>query len=162
MTEHPIRLPSLPEIGHPEMYYAKRVHLADKTGNLHMHEAYKVGQYVTLALNPSLTWEQKLRYFQHALRRHCVPPPLPDEQVWMFYRSLAHLVREHCGAEALRLASAEDESYVQRLKLGIPRDLIEDEAERFFQRIVGFGDTCPFYLHQEDWEQLKLLRNQWV
>jgi len=161
MTAQP-PLPPLPEIGHPESYYAKRVHLADKMGDLHTHEAYKVGQYVTLALDPSLSWDQKLRYFQHAIKRHCVPPPLPDEAIWMFYHSLSNLVREHCGAEALRIASEEDELYVKRLKLGVNRETIEDEAELFFLRMLGFVDHCPIHFNEEDWAQLKVLRDQWI
>lgn len=161
MTAHP-PLPSLPEIGHPEAYYAKRVHLADKMGDHHTHEAYKVGQYVTLALEPSLTWDQKLRYFQHAIKRHCVPPPLPDEDVWMFYHGLSNLVREYCGEEALRIASAEDELYVRRIKLGVPHETIEDEAETFFFKMLGYSDTCPLHFNEEDWHQLKLLRDQWI
>jgi len=162
MNEHPTPLPSLPEIGYPEAYYAKRVQLADRAGDVHAHEAYKVGQYITLALDERLSWDQKLRYFVHALKRHCVPPPLPDEQLWLFYRSLAHLVREHCGAEALRLASEADESYDARLRAGVPRAVIEDEAENLFTKMLGFGEACPFHFNEDDWVQLKLLRNQWV
>jgi hypothetical protein len=162
MTEHPTPLPPLPEIGHPEVYYARRVQMADRAGDLHTYEAHKVGQYITLGLDRMLTWEQKLRYFVHALKRHCVPPPLPDEQVWMFYRGLAYLVREHCGAEALRLASEADESYDKRQHAGVSRAQIEDEAEEFFHKLLGFGEKCPFYFNEEDWAQLKLLRNQWI
>ena len=109
---HPTRqLPAMPEIGRPESFYAKLVHTADRQGDTHGHEAAKVGQYVTLAMDPSLHWEEKLKYFQHALKRHCVPPPYPDDDVWMFYQQLAELVRAHCGQEALRLASLEDDLY---------------------------------------------------
>src|SRR5256885_4079759 len=73
--------PPLPEIGHPETYYAKQVHRADKRGDQHAHEAYKVGQYITLGLNPYLPWPDKLKYFRHALARHCNPPPYPDDEV---------------------------------------------------------------------------------
>src|SRR5947207_48330 len=111
-------LPSLPEIGRPASYYANLVRAADKAGDIHAHEAGKVGQYITLALDPELPWGSKKRYFDHALRRHCVPPPIPDEPVWIFYRSLANLVRQHAGQEALRLASKEDDLYAMRSKLG--------------------------------------------
>ena len=69
------QLPPLPEIGHPEPYYARQCHLADREGDSHRREAFKVGQYVSLALDPHLSWPEKLKYFQHALKRHCVPPP---------------------------------------------------------------------------------------
>src|ERR1700733_5185134 len=98
-------IPPLPEVGLPESYYAKRVKDADRSGKHHAREAYKVGQFITLGLNRRLEWEKKLRYFRHALRSHCQPPPLPSEKLWMFYGQLADLVRQHAGAEALRLAS---------------------------------------------------------
>jgi hypothetical protein len=155
-------LPGMPEIGRPESFYAKRVHHADKAGDHHLHEAYKVGQYVTLALDKALSWEQKLRYFQHALKRHCQPPPIPDEEVWMFYRKLAGLVKEHCGAEALRMAIEEDENYAMRINLGATREHIEDEAEQFFIKLLGHADHCPDHFNEGDWVQLKLLRDQWI
>ena len=66
--------PSLPEIGHPEMFYAKLAKHAEHKGDHHLHEAAKVGQYITLALDRSLSWQQKLRYFRHALDRIGVSP----------------------------------------------------------------------------------------
>ena len=159
ISEHR-QLPPLPEIGHPESYYAKLVHRADAVGNKHAHEAYKVGQYITLAIDPHLTWEEKLKYFQHALKRHCVPPPLPDDDVWVFYRGLADLVRQHAGQEALRMASTEDDLYAARLAMGQTREHIEDEAEEFFGRLVP--PECPPWLNEEDYNQLKLIRDQWI
>jgi len=75
----PRTFPPMPEIGRPEAYYAKHVHRADKLNDLHSHEAFKVGQYITLGLNPYLSWPEKLKYFRHALNRHCNPPPYPDD-----------------------------------------------------------------------------------
>ena len=154
------QLPPLPQIGHPEAYYAKQVHLADRNSDRHSHEANKVGQYVTLALDPHLTWDEKLKYFRHALKRHCVPPPLPDDDVWMFYRSLADLVRQYAGQEALRLTSTEDDLYAARVSMGQTREKIEDEAEQFFARIVP--GECPEWFNEEDYGQLKLIRDQWI
>jgi len=156
------QLPPLPEIGRPESYYAKLVHRADKAGDVHAHEAAKVGQYITLALDPHLTWEEKLKYFKHALKRHCVPPPYPDDDVWMFYQQLADLVRQYAGQEALRLASLEDDLYAARLSMGQAREKIEDDAEHFFLRLLGTGDTCPDWFNETDWSQLKLIRDQWI
>ena len=45
------QFPPMPEIGKPESFYAQHVHAADKAGDIHAHEAYKVGQYVTLAMD---------------------------------------------------------------------------------------------------------------
>ena len=160
MTQ-PREMPPMPEIGHPESYYAKAVHHADRVGDIHSHEAAKVGQYITLALNPALSWEEKLRYFQHALKRHCAPPPFPDDLIWMFYRQLAELVRQYASQEALRLASDEDDLYAARLAMGQEREKLEDEAEEFFARLMP-QDHCPDWFNEQDWQQLKLIRDQWI
>ena len=152
--------PPMPEIGHPETYYAKMVHRADKVGDTFAHEAYKVGQYVTLAMSPHLTWEQKQKYLQHAIKRHCNPPPFPDDEVWMFFRNLADLVRQYAGQEALRLACQEDDLYAARLSMGQTRETIADEAEVFFRRLMTM-EHCPEWFNEEDFRQLKMIRDQW-
>jgi hypothetical protein len=155
-------LPSLPQVGQPESYYADQVKRADQMGNHHAREAFKVGQYITLGLNRRLDWEKKLRYFNHALRAHCTPPTLTNDSVWMFYAQLADLVRQHAGAEALRLASIEDDYYAGQLKAGVARPQIMAQAEVFFRKVLGDSDKKPDYLKQDDYEQLKILRNQWI
>jgi hypothetical protein len=152
----------MPEIGHPESYYAKLAKRAEKDGNHHLHEAAKVGQYVTLALDHSLEWTQKLRYFRHALARHCVPPAFAGDSCWKFYRDLADIVREHAGREALRIASLEDDLYAARREMGQHEEKIAGDAEVFFQKIMGDFSECPEWFSHEDWEQLRLLRDQWV
>jgi hypothetical protein len=154
-------LPALPEIGHSEAYYAKHCRYADRRGDQHAHEAYKVGQYITLARDPHLSWEEKLRYLRHALTRHCYPPALPDEEVWMFYRKLADLVRTHAGIEALRLASQEDDRFAQLVKDGTRPEDLQEEAEIFFLRIIP-SPKCPDWFHAGDYAQLCLMRDQWV
>ena len=162
-TTPPTRqLPPMPEIGRPESFYAKLVKHADQQGDVHLHESAKVGQYITLALDPALSWEDKLKYFRHALKRHCVPPPYPDDDVWMFYQQLAELVRQYAGHEALRIASTEDDLYAARLSMGQEREKIEDDAETFFGRLMGRGDQCPEWFNETDWSQLKLIRDQWI
>ena len=162
MQPLPHNLPGLPEIGYPETYYARKVKKAEAVGDIHTREAYKVGQYVTLALQPHLEWQDKLRYFRHAIRRHCCPPPLPSDQVWTFYQSLAELVREHAGRLALESAIKQDEIWEQKVKLGSTRDRIRPEAIRFFKNLMGEGDSCPEHFSHEDWEQLRIIRAQWV
>jgi len=152
----------MPRIGEPESFYAQQIQMADRLGDPHSHEAYKVGQYVTLGLDPRLTWERKLKYFDHALKRHCAPPPLPDEDVWMFYRQLADLVRTHAGEEALKLASAKDDHFAQRLANGESRERIAEDAEPFFHQLIGQLRERPNHFSEEDWQQLKLIRDQWV
>ena len=156
------QLPPLPNIGHPESYYARQVHKADRAGDIHTHEANKCAQYITLGMDPHLRWSDKLRYFTHAIKRHCVPPPLPDDDVWMFYRSLADMVRTYAGQEALRIASTEDDLYAKRLAAGTHREQIEEEAENFFFSLMGRADVCPDHFHEDDWKQLKLIRDQWI
>ena len=162
MAKPESQLPPMPQVGFPESHYAREVHRADKRGDVHARESLKVAQYITLGLDPRLSWPQKLRYFQHALRRHCNPPPLPDEKVWIFYKELAHLVREHCGREALRLASAEDDSYAARLQFGGTRERLSADARLFFATLMGTSERCPEHFTDEDWAALKILRDQWV
>lgn len=156
------RLPDLPPIGKPESFYARQVHHADRHGDPHHHEAYKVGQYVTLGLAPGLNWDQRCKYFTHALRRHCNPPPLPDEEVWVFYRSLADLVRHHAGREALRLAVAKDDEFAARAAAGESRARLADEAELFFLRLLGTSREKPDHFCEEDWAQLRMIQDQWI
>jgi hypothetical protein len=152
----------MPVIGHPESYYSRRSQDAERAQDLHGHEANKVGQYVTLALEPSLPWEKKLKYFKHALSRHCQPPLYPDDEIWLFYKRLADVVRQYCGHEALRLCSQADDVYAARVQAGQSREYVANDAEEFFAKITGHGDTCPEYFSEDDWYQLKLIRNQWI
>jgi hypothetical protein len=156
------QLPEMPPIGRPESYYARQAQLADKQGDLHLHEAAKVGQYVTLGVDPRLPWAKKLKYFDHALRRHCNAPPLPDDSVWLFYQQLRNLVRFHCGEQALRMACAEDEEYARRTAAGEPRVNIVADARHFFCQLTSLEDHRPAHFTEEDWVQLKLIRDQWV
>lgn len=155
-------LPPLPEIGRPETYYAKQVARADRLGMRHAHEAYKVGQYVTLALGSRLTWEQKSRYFRHAIRSHCNGPDLAPQPVMKFYSDLMNLVRQYAGAEAIRLASREDDAWAAQLQRGVPRADVKAEAARFFKAMLGDDGRQPEYFSPEDWEQLRVLRNNWL
>ena len=52
----------MPPIGRPESFYSKLAHEADKMGDMHAHEAAKVGQYITLALDPALSWATAGKY----------------------------------------------------------------------------------------------------
>ncbi len=52
------QMPVMPPIGRPESFYAREVQAADRDGDHHSHEAFKVGQYITLAVNPNLPWNQ--------------------------------------------------------------------------------------------------------
>lgn len=157
-----VALPRIPVIGREEAYYAKRARRAERDGDVYARCAYKAAQYITLALNPLIEWREKVKYFQHALDRHCEPPPYPDEATWMFYAQLADLVRENASREALRLASVEDDLYAARLAMGQRREIIENEAEQFFAQFFPHGDECPEWLNADAFEQLQILRNHWI
>ena len=161
MSEHRT-LPRLPTVGCPESYYAKLAHDADRNADAHAHEAAKVGQYITLALDEHLNWDDKLKYFRHAIKRHCQPPQYADDNVVAFYAALADLVRQHAGQEALRIASREDDLYAARLSMGQSRDDIENEAEDFFLKLLGTDGACPHWFNDIDYQQLKLIRDQWI
>jgi hypothetical protein len=158
---HTTTFPRLPEIGRRETYYANLARVAQENHDPHLRAAAKVGQYITIANNPALQWEAKLTHYQHALQRHCVPPPWPDDETWLFYRSLANLVRQHAGQVALRIASAEDDLYAARLAMGQVREHIEDDAEMFFARLIP-ADGCPAWFNEDDYNTLKLIRDQWI
>ena len=155
-------LPPIPEIGHSEGFYARKAHEAERLGDDHARESNKVAQYITLAMNGRLEWEQKLRYFEHALHRHCTAPPLSSENIWLFYAKLAEMVRQYAGHEALKIASIEDDRYASMERAGVPRSKIEDEAEIFFARLLGNRHERPDYLNEEDWTSLKIIRDQWI
>ena len=156
------QLPPLPEIGHPESYYAQQVKRAEQFDNPHAREAFKVGQYVTLAKDPRLDWEKKLRYYRHAIRAHCQPPPVARDEVWLFYGQLADLVRKNAGEDALRMACEEDDMWANRLKFGEPLENLKIEGRVFFRKLLGEKDERPDFLNQEDWDQLRLLKIQWT
>ena len=161
-TEGP-RLPPMPEIGLDEHVYATLARKADENADRHAREAAKVGLYITLALNPKMSWHDKLRHFTHALNKHCHTAGRPaDHRVWNFYHDLAMLVKTYCGQEALRLASHEDDLYAARLSMGIARDQIELDAEKFFDEIIGTGKECPEYLLPDDFVMIRMIRDQWI
>ena len=162
MSNHMSHLPPLPQIGHPESYYARLAKQAEREGDIHLHEAAKVGQYITLALDPNIDWDAKRRYFRHAIKRHCAPPQVSSELVEMYYIRLTDLVMHHAGAEALRLASAEDDKFATRLAEGMSRRAIMEEAVDFFANLMGVDDSCPSHFKDEDWFQLRIIRNQWI
>jgi hypothetical protein len=144
------KLPPLPEIGRPDVYYARLINLAEEQNDPRLRAAAKVARYVTLALNSNLPWPEKFRYFSHALKHHCVPLSIePDTQP--YYEQLAELIRQHCGTEALRLASAEDDMYAARVALGQDRSTVEEDAETFFGMLLGNGDHCPPHFSETDW-----------
>jgi hypothetical protein len=162
VANHMSHLPPLPQIGHPESYYARLAKQAEREGDIHAHEAAKVGQYITLALDPNIDWDAKRRYFRHAVKRHCAPPSVSSELVEMYYVRLTDLVMHHAGTEALRLASSEDDKYAMRMASGEPRRRIMEDAVEFFANLMGVDDTCPSHFKEEDWLQLRIIRNQWI
>ncbi|MGB7159422.1 MAG: hypothetical protein WBD40_15245 [Tepidisphaeraceae bacterium] len=154
-------LPNMPEIGRRESHYAQLARRAKECNDPHARAGAKVGQYLTLASDPRLSWEEKLEYFQHCLRRHCVPPEWPDDETWMFYQGLANLVRQHAGKAALGLAHAGDDQLAARLAMGQPRDEVEDASDRFFARLIPDGKR-PDWFNEAEYDLLALIRNKWI
>ena len=68
-----------------------------------------------------MTWEQKSRYFRHAIRSHCNGPDLAPAPVIKFYEDLTNLVRQYAGGEAIRMASREDDAWAAQIQRGVPR-----------------------------------------
>lgn len=154
-------IPLLPQLGHSESYYCHAAHRAERMSDYLAVHACKVGQYITLAMDSKLTWEEKLRYLRHTLNKHCVPPTIADDTVWAFYKELQRMVRDTAGQEALRIASDEDDLYAVLCQMGRRREEIEERAEVFFKRLVP-EDHCPDWFHEPDYAQLKLIRDQWI
>jgi len=152
---------SMPEIGHPERYYAQLAIVAESSHDIHARAAAKVGQYITLAIQPRLIWEERLKYFHHALRRHCAPPSMASQEVWIFYQRLANLVRRHAGEEALKVIVVEDDLYAKRKATGQTFLRIRADAASFFYRFIP-TERCPEWFNAEDYAQMKLFRDQWL
>lgn len=157
----PQTIPPLPELGHSESYYVRLAHRAERHADPLALHAAKVGQYITLAMDVKLTWEEKLRYLKHTLNKHCTPPRIADDSVWAFYKDLQKMVRDASGQEALRIACNEDDLYAQLAQSGKDRCEIEDRADVFFRRMIC-TDDCAEWFHEDDFAQLKMIRDQWV
>lgn len=162
---HPARgpLPPMPKVGLPEDMYLHVAHKAERNGDDLVLEAAKVGQYVSLALRDAdAPWQTKLKYFRHALKRHCQPRERADETTKAWFGQLANLVKSHAGAEALRLAAEMDEVYEARQSMGQSTEQIADDAEKFFEQVCPMCETCPPLYNEEDWHKLKAIRDRWI
>lgn len=156
-------VPPMPKIGLAEETYLHVAHRAERAGNPLVFEAAKVGQYVSLALrDPDAPWGTKLRYFRHALKRHCTPPENADPATKAWFERLANLVRSHAGTEALRLAAEVDEMYQARKSLGQDVERIADDAEKFFDQIAPMIESCPPVYTEDDWAKLTAIRDRWI
>lgn len=158
---HTRSLPRLPEIGRPEHYYVHCVHEAERYRDENARAANKVGQYVTRAVLYCNSWEEKERCYRHALKHHCISPMGSSEEIIGFYGSLAQLVREYAGQDILKYASAQDDGFASRLRAGEPRATIVRDASAFFHKLLP-TERKPEFLNMEDYQQLKILRQQWL
>ena len=161
MAQQPRQFHPLPVIGYPETFYAKHIKDADAAGDTLAHSAHKVGQYVTLALDPKRPWEEKSKYFRHVLKHHCVPPPDADDETRAYYQKLADLVCRYASNEVRRVARQEHDGYTMRLEMGVPREALVEEAEVFFPSLLGHG-PCPEFLTQEAFSEISRLRDKWI
>ena len=151
----------LPVIGHPEAWYTKHIEQADAAGDSLARCSYKVGQYVTLALDPKRTWEEKVKFFRHCLKHHCTPQAEADAETLAFCQKLRALVQRYASQEARKLAHVEHDGYSMRLEFGVPKETLADEAEVFFPRLLAHG-TCPEYLTPEAYSEICRLRDRWI
>jgi len=161
MAQQPRQFHPLPVIGYPEGYYAKHIQQADAIGDTLAHCAHKVGQYVTLALDPKRSWEEKCKYFKHTLKHHCVAPTDCDEETRLYFQKLHDLVCRYASNETVRLARQEHDGYTMRLEMGVPRDTLVEEAEVFFPNLLGHG-PCPEFMTQQAFNQVSALRDKWI
>jgi hypothetical protein len=154
--------PPMPVVGQNEAYYKELVRQAEQNHLVHAREAAKVGQYVTLGQQEDTDPQSKIKFFRHAMRKHCVPPPISDMMVDGFYERLADFVRMHAGREALRVASMEDDRFAMRERNGESHDSLVLEARQFFEKLLGPDSVRSDLFTDEDWKQLKIIRHQWL
>jgi hypothetical protein len=152
----------MPELGHDEAHYRRLGKEAEQMHQVHARAAAKVGQYVTLGQQEDTDPASKMKFFRHALDKHCMTPPISDVAVEGFYERLGDFVRLHAGREALRVASMEDDRYAMRERNGEPRGKIVAEARVFFEKLLGPDSLRCDLFNDDDWEQLKLIRHQWA
>lgn len=156
-------LPPMPKIGLDEEAYLKVAKRAETSGDDLLHEVAKVGQYVTLAVRrPDEKWKKKIKFFHHALKRHCRPPEHADDITRKWFKKLSMFVKHHAGMEALRIAREQHDCFNMRLEMGQTRDDIADDAEDFFESVCPYCEQCPPLYNAEEWTQLKALRDQWI
>jgi hypothetical protein len=154
--------PPMPTLGQSEAFYKELVRQAEHAHQVHAREAAKVGQYVTLGLQEDTDPASKMKFFRHAMRKHCVPPPISDVAVEGFYERLGEFVKLHAGREALRVASNEDERFAMRERDGEGREKLVVEARVFFEKLLGPDSVRSDLFGDEDWRQLKIIRHQWL
>ena len=156
-------LPPMPKIGLPEETYLHVANKAQRNGEDLIFEAAKVGQYVSLALRDADgPWQEKVKLFRHALKRHCRPPEHADEMTKGWFKKLAHHVKGHFGAEALRLAGEQDDCFEARRSMGQSAEEIADDAEKFFDAVCPHCDSCPPLYNEDEWKQLRIYRDRWI
>jgi len=156
-------LTPMPKVGLEEEMYLKVAKRAEKAGDDLLHEVAKVGQYVTLAIRrPDEKWGKKVKFFHHALKRHCKAPEHADDITKQWFKKLSTFVKHHAGQEALRITGEMDDCFNMRLEMSQSRDDIADDAEAFFEKVCPYCETCPPLYNEEDWRQLCDFRDRWV
>jgi hypothetical protein len=161
IAQKPQRFHPLPVIGYPETYYAKHIKQADEAGDIMAHNAHKVGQYVTLGIDPKRDWEEKAKYFRHTMKHHTACPADADDDTKLFYEKLRELILRYASQEARRMARQEADGYQMRSEMGVARETLVEEAEVFFPKILGHG-PCPEFFTPEVFAEIKALRDKWV
>jgi len=151
-----------PVIGHPDHWYKSHAEQAEAAGDMLARCAYKVGQYITLGLDPHRSWEEKAKYFRHCLKHHCIAASdaTPDEIV--FRQKLRAIVLRHAGQEGLNLARKAHADFKMRLEMGATRDVLAEDADDLFLMLLGNSGSHPEFFTPEVYEEIRSLRNRWV
>ena len=159
MIKHSRIFPDLPRLGEENTHYGKIAHHAEKNDDPYTASVYKVAQYITLG-REAPDWPHKLKCFRYALKKHAMPKPPIDDDVWIFYQKLQDWIRRECGVEAIALASKQDEFLAERQKMKEPRFKLVSEAAQFFRELVPA--ECPDWFRPQDYEQLKVMQLHWA
>jgi hypothetical protein len=152
----------MPVIGHPEIFYVKHIKQAEETGAFHAREAYKVGRYVTLAIDPKLPWEEKIRYFKHVLKHHVTAPDGSDPETQQYYHKLLDLVKRYASQEAVKSIKHESDRLREMRQRGESLEKVRIEAGAALSRVIGDHAACPHWMRPDAWEQVKMIQRQWA
>jgi hypothetical protein len=151
----------LPVIGHPPAFYDRHIKEAEQSGNVHARASHKVGYYVTAALDPKRSWDDRVHCLKHAMKHYCSSPPDADGPLAQFYTKLCELLRRHGGVIALQATRKFHEDLLKRNQKGEPRSKLEEEAEDFFTSLFGH-DRCPEWCSREAASQIAAIRDYWI
>jgi ferredoxin-NADP reductase len=151
-----------PVIGHSDHWYKSHIEHAEAAGDPLARCAFKVGQYITLGVDPHRSWGEKSKYFHHSLKHHCVAgsDATPDEII--FRQKLRDFVTRCAGQEASSMALKANSDFKMRLEMGTSRDVLAEEADEMYLVLLGSSGSRPDFFTPEVFEEIRSLRDRWV